>query len=284
MRSKAIFLSVLLLAACGSEAPTEGDDTSVPIADTAFTATIDKDRGRIELPVDKYRVTDEEQEIFSEAGKIYMLMCLQKDGYVDEYRESIPEIEEDRRYGRWSEELAQQFGYTLAATPAKQAVLDSMGTNKGSSEIPIEAFEKCGAEEDYLRFFPDESTINTVTNEVDTWELMVSSQQFTQVLDEWKQCLKENGLDVQEDGDTELPDPVGADYENATESSIKVALIDVKCKESTDFVQRLANIEASYQGPVVKKYENELVAYRDLVSATIVEAKEFIAEHAQEVR
>ena len=41
-----------------------------------------------------------------------------------------------------------------------------------------------------------------------------------------------------------------------------MAIIDVDCKTEVDYIQRLANIQAQYEQPIVDKYANELETVR----------------------
>jgi len=65
-----------------------------------------------------------------------------------------------------------------------------------------------------------------------------------------------------------------------TESNIRVALLDVECKEGTRYVQRLADIEAALQQPVIADHLAELPEMREEYDAALELARDYLAEGA----
>ncbi|OFL20525.1 hypothetical protein HMPREF2779_06640 [Rothia sp. HMSC069C03] len=67
------------------------------------------------------------------------------------------------------------------------------------------------------------------------------------------------------------------DNEESKPEEIRLATIEAECNQKVGMAQRLGDIEASYQGPLIEKNQallNDLKAYRD---AKIAKAREIIA-------
>ena len=72
---------------------------------------------------------------------------------------------------------------------------------------------------------------------------------------------------------------LNADDPKVLEEKIRLATIEAQCSEKVRLAQRLGDLEASYQGPLIEKNQallNNLKAERD---AKIAKAREIIATH-----
>lgn len=97
---------------------------------------------------------------------------------------------------------------------------------------------------------------------------------------DWWDCQRQEGL-TPRTGDGEWTSKelasLNADDPKVLEEVIRLATIEAQCSEKVRLAQRLGDIEASYQGPLIEKNQallNDLKAYRD---AKIAKAREIIA-------
>lgn len=60
-----------------------------------------------------------------------------------------------------------------------------------------------------------------------------------------------------------------------------MAVTVVDCKKSLDFTQRIANVEASLQQPLVEKYSREMQEHRSAIDEMMPQAEKLIAEHPE---
>ena len=99
---------------------------------------------------------------------------------------------------------------------------------------------------------------------------------------DWWDCQRQEGL-TPRTGDGEWSSKetanLNADDPKVLEEVIRLATIEAQCSEKVRLAQRLGDLEASYQGPLIVKNQallNDLKAYRD---AKIAKAREIIATH-----
>ena len=97
---------------------------------------------------------------------------------------------------------------------------------------------------------------------------------------DWWDCQRQEGL-TPRTGDGEWTSKetanLNADDPKVLEEVIRLATIEAQCSEKVRLAQRLGDLEASYQGPLIEKNQallNELKADRD---AKIAKAREIIA-------
>ena len=97
---------------------------------------------------------------------------------------------------------------------------------------------------------------------------------------DWWDCQREKGL-TPRTGDGEWSSQetanLNADDPKVLDEVIRLAIIEAQCSEKVRLAQRLGDVEASYQGPLIEKNQallNELKADRD---AKIAKAREIIA-------
>ncbi|MEW9267516.1 hypothetical protein AB1207_22470 [Kineococcus endophyticus] len=195
--------------------------------------------------------------------------CMKKDGFdyqvVDARADPTPV---DRRYGVWVENEAAQNGYeTPADTPSqvKLQQLNSAANPEGWDASHL----RCGQEaaKTYIA-----NSLPSDLSAFQGYEDFMTLPQTKKVLDDWRQCLSSQNVNPPRDGWV----PSSA-MSGGKENEIKIALIDVKCKEENGTVQKLADIEASLQMPKVRADEPQLVDQRKAVDDALKAANKIIA-------
>ena len=103
-------------------------------------------------------------------------------------------------------------------------------------------------------------------------EFATSSDTYREVFAEWQQCIEQHGLtpadDVEDGGWIE-----GIDLLVLEEKNIRAAVVDVQCKDKVNYMQRILDVAAAYQGPIIAEYEAELA-----------DAAQQITDHRREVK
>lgn len=95
--------------------------------------------------------------------------------------------------------------------------------------------------------------------------------QWKAAREEWWDCLRDEGL-VPQTGDADWGPPVPTELEE----QIRVAIIDASCKEETDLVQRLGDVEARFQAAFIASEEAALREQRDEVDVVLREARAIV--------
>lgn len=234
--------------------------------DSSYVAVVREDTGEILFPTDHNVSSTQGYLVETSAMYLDLALCLHEKGmpsYWAQREHAGPE--ENRRYGRWIMSNAESHAYVLVPDKELERTLqwEALFNAEHEDVLSSEQYEKAESEcldtpspdlMDALGGPPRPDEISKIGNQ--TYDLMLASDDAAAVFADWEVCLNEAGLERV--GDDDPYGIVGVDYSVASEQSIKVAVTDVACKQETDFVQRLADIEASFQGPVVKKYEAEL--------------------------
>lgn len=270
---------VMLVAACtsgsdegGSPGPSaQGGDWDV---DPTATAEVDPEAGTIQLPMDRYWLTEAETAFLLSARSLAVNLCAQEAGVIGHWEMIEAWEPENRRYGVWVRSVAERYGYSL---PVRE---DDFVPN--NAEVDGTAvYEECAATDPDTTQFNFEAIrpafdIATVTHGMS--DAVFASPAAEEVLADWEQCLAEHGL--ARDTSSETPWMVAGTTTDLTESNIAAAIVDVDCKASVDFVQRLADIEASYEQPIVDEYQSEFEEMRAEYDAMLELARQYLDENA----
>ncbi len=293
-RQLLIGMCVLTLAACLGGCMSRGDTpaTVTTSSDRArnarYVAEVSEGTGKIIFPVDRYEMTQEEQLLEKSAQYLDLALCMHKQGMPAYWSpEATVMRDENTRYGRWVMKNAEEFAYTRIPNKVLDDafIVDDLFRKKFHDVI--DSKEYTDAQEHCLNN-PAEDLIMaeslTFPNEVsrigqESYDLMLSSEEAHQVFADWERCLNDEGLSRDPDDPYSI---LGVDYSRVDENTIRIAVQDVRCKQTTNFVQRLADIEASFQGPVVERYESELAAYSESIEKIVDNRKKFLADHAHE--
>lgn len=100
---------------------------------------------------------------------------------------------------------------------------------------------------------------------------------------EWWTCLRERGLTPRE-GESDWISEESAHLmtsspgnEEAKPEEIRLATIEAECNQKVGMAQRLGDIEASYQGPLIEKNQAKLNQLKEEKEKHVAKAREIIA-------
>ena len=256
------------LAGCGSDPQQDYSDVH---------ARLDAQDGQIILPLEAYAMTPAEEQEVAHANALLINDCLAEGGRTHlratQDWDAIPALP-DRRYGIWSRPDAEANGYELPQSPDADEL---NAQEEALGEDWWGAFETCQSERELIPMMGintsmEMSPVDQGMNE--TFEAMIASSELATIKAEWTNCITTKGLAPNPDSTLLVP-VIPA----SKEEQLRVAAIDVECKESLNSVQPLADYEARLQMAYIDQRESELIAYRDQVDEVLAKAREVLATH-----
>ena len=238
--------------------------------DTSRKAVLDYSKNYIHLPLDEYALDELTLRTVSTAWHTLMSECYAHHG--QSY--AVPSIDTSQPgglYGSWNVEYAKKYGYSQKESRGPEDSASDDINTRCQEEVKA-AFSDVELDEKEYRFVGElNSQAYTYASQTDEWKNIRS---------DWWDCQREKGL-TPRTGDGEWSSQetanLNADDPKVLEEVIRLATIEAQCSEKVRLAQRLGDLEASYQGPLIEKNQallNDLKAYRD---AKIAKAREIIA-------
>ena len=139
------------------------------------------------------------------------------------------------------------------------------------------AFSDVELDEKEYRFVGElNSQAYTYASQTDEWKNIRS---------EWWICLRERGLTPREgEGDWMSEESAhlmasSQDNEESKPEEIRLATIEAECNQKVGMAQRLGDLEASYQGPLIEKNQAKLNQLKEEKEKRVAKACEIIATH-----
>lgn len=264
----------------GGEAAAKTD----PVLDYSYKAVIDRASGTVRLPLDVALgfpgTTDHFSESSPEESK-YMVACLTKAGYPHTYEPERDSLDTEWYYfGPWVESNVERWGYAGPPHPSGDA---------DTTFSVVQPRPGVREKEGYLDAVDDCVAAVTVTGNTvwsiytklpepvknadsDAIDFATSSDTYREVIGEWRECIEGNGLEMVKEytGSGWIE---GIELDVLDEKNIRAAMVDVQCKDKVNYMQRILDVAAAYQGPIVEKYEAE-----------IIDAAQQIADRRSEVK
>ena len=243
--------------------------------DTSRKAVLDYSKNYVHLPLDEYAFDELTLRTVSTAWHTLMSECYAHHG--QSY--AVPSVDTPQPgglYGSWNVEYAKKYGYSQKESRGPEDSASDDINTRCQEEVKA-AFSDVELDEKEYRFVGElNSQAYTYASQTDEWKNIRS---------EWWTCLRERGLTPRE-GESDWISEESAHLmtsspgnEEAKPEEIRLATIEAQCSEKVRLAQRLGDLEASYQGPLIEKNQallNELKAERD---AKIAKAREIIATH-----
>lgn len=248
--------------------------------DESATADVDRETSRIVFPITRFQYSDEERAIVESAGSLQYYLCLQDEGVAVsgwQPREAWPMDVHERRFGVWIEEFAEQYAFTVPDPPPPpvEPWYDVTGDVADACHQQVQEDPRWESEFDRPYAGPLAYDMTAATDQVFVSEPGAAAQA------DWEACIEEAGL--ARDTTMDSPSAIVGATDEINEEQIRLALTSVRCKDEVNYVERLADVEAGFQQPVVDKYLKELSAERAELDRVLTEAREYLALHTPEV-
>lgn len=262
-------VALAVMVGCGPSPQERYDDVH---------ARLNRATSQINFPLESYALSPSEVRTVAHANDVRIGRCLEQTGRklpaLDRDWESIDPIP-DRRYGVWSMADAQYNGYHLLKAEKRSKELAAQADNL--SDGWWDAYTECRSSVNLLPRMgayraPDGSPVAVGMHE--SFDALLASDVFDRVYDQWSQCISGQGLTP--NPDSTVLSPV---IPKGREDQIRVATLDVRCKESLSSVQKLADYEARYQMGYIADHESVLQAYRQKADRVLERARTVIATY-----
>jgi hypothetical protein len=211
------------------------------------------------------------------ANDVLIDRCLRESGFtnpiLDLERPETAPIEE-RRLGIWVEANAASYGYGFppnSFADEGNALLDSQSEEWGKAQatcyqttdlVPALVYEDAFAQSD------GSAIAVGAKGRTESYSYAALQPEWRDARSDWWACLRENGV-TPVTGDDDWAPEVPSDREAA----VRVALIDIACKQETNLIHRITDKVAQYETAYVVKNEAALLAQRDAVDSVIAEAE-----------
>ena len=247
--------------------------------DTSFKAQLDFENNYITLPLDEYDMSDQALDITYRAYLLILKECYAKKGYDFEILENGFVSGDASQYGSWNVKHAANHFTSSKVREEQSRIYDSI-----PEDVKASCREEHREELNALKFDEaDEEKYRPVRRiSGEAYQRAQGDPEWKKARSDWWDCQREKGL-TPRTGDGEWTSKetanLNADDPKVLEEVIRLATIEAQCSEKVRLAQRLGDLEASYQGPLIEKNQallNDLKAYRD---AKIAKAREIIATH-----
>ena len=247
--------------------------------DTSLKAQLDFENNYITLPLDEYDMSDQAQDITGRASLLIRKECYAKKGYDFEILENGFVSGDASQYGSWNVKHAANHFTSSKVREEQYRIYDSI-----PEDVRASCREEHREELNALKFDEaDEEKYRPVRRiSGEAYQRAQGDPEWKKARSDWWDCQREKGL-TPRTGDGEWTSKetanLNADDPKVLEEVIRLATIEAQCSEKVRLAQRLGDLEASYQGPLIEKNQallNNLKAERD---AKIAKAREIIATH-----
>ncbi|WP_279754452.1 UDP pyrophosphate synthase [Rothia similmucilaginosa] len=256
-RATAAILLGLTLSSCSFGPPLEKDESA--------RAIFDVENDQVILPLDAYDTTGKD-EYFTKALELARKKCFAEHG--QHYEMFVRTEGAGRNYGRtygfWNVERAQKYGLH---EPNESNTLDLSSPAPSSDpgkDVRTECYQRAIDEMKQIGEIPFGSATYRRL-ETDARDAAGDRQLKKSLDDEWKRCVKDKGLTP----DSEMTVKEEKNIPQSTtpsEEEIRIATIQAQCNQDVGRSQKLYDLEAQYQKPLIAKnqaaLENELKEFK----------------------
>ena len=246
-------------------------------SNSEYKEKLDYANNLITLPLDEYDYDDASRAVINEAVARIMQVCYVAKGYSD----AVPVFSDDQHsniYGAWNVEYAKKYGYFNEEKSRERT--------QAAEKIPAEIRKECRKESaNQLKEIEYENDNDSFAYRLrqEAYASAKSDPEWNKVRSEWWSCIESNGLTTRKDDqawgsqETSNIDVSSKSEEEKTQEVIRLATIEAECNQKVGMAQRLGDIEASYQGPLIEKNQAKLNQLKEEKEKHVARAREIIA-------
>jgi hypothetical protein len=234
-------------------------------------AIVDEDAGTITTPLDDWFASAEERAEMDTARDVFVARCMIAAGYEDLVQLVGPvpaENQDGAELGLWRHSLLATNGYTQEPVESPNRFRARV-----EDEAALEQQRSCFGQviEAGLSYDPGQFEAVAPTGVTPA----TSTPEGIEVIDEWRQCLEERG--VEPPGPDEGMVPPGV--RNASPGEvIRIGEIDLACKDELGTVQRLADIQAALESEYIVRARDYLELRRPVEQAALEASRAYLKE------
>lgn len=251
----------LMLSSCGDTTDTNNENQELE-RDHSAKAVLDYESGIITTPISAYSVPSRVLAKAKRAKVLMILPCLKKKGFTQTPpavpQDSTPMSNDGSLWGIWSVKLAQKHGFELDDG-------SELIEFKRIHSIPgfTEAQDECHSEQssEIKKLYQDDpfSTSEIESTIAGTaYGAVQQSEEYKSIHSQFQDCVRTHGY-VPDEGWT-TSDVVASDTGKPTAKEIKAATAVAQCATDLQSAQRLSDMKASFEAPLIKKHQAQLEA------------------------
>lgn len=281
---------IVVLIACGVifaslTGCSPGSSEEDLVKDTTYKATLDYKNNVITKPLSEYQVNEKQVAAYNTAHSIIFNQCLQERGYSYPRYAPYKELEGSREYGMWNPEYTEKYGFGITDSLVSKQKNEDEKLNKIPEEFMQECYDKNKNTLDEINV---EENSDSVARRlyVQSANAAKNDPEWKSAREKWWQCLADKGLNpIKQDNSwgTEEDEALAIEKDQGNpaiqEENFRLATIEAKCSKDTDMAQKLADLEAAYQGPLVKENQAALNAEKEELNKRVQKAEDFIARN-----
>lgn len=249
-----------------------GADASVQ-RDPNAKVVLNYETSQIIYPLDKYSLTPEEEALISRANEAIIASCTVADGFpANTTVGTVPD--ESREYGLWNVDRASRNGFSLEGDAEQAALAEQFSAAESTPEWQSSR-ERClqvpeiqsrlkailpaawaGTTADGA---PQSSLVDRLRSEATS--LAQADPLWKEVQDKYRACLSSNGLTPVDGWGSQQAQDVMQNSDgssSAKEREIRIAVQQATCNQDVGVTQKLGDLEASFQAPLITKNEAAL--------------------------
>ena len=244
--------------------------------DTSFKAQLDYENNYITLPLDEYDRSDQAEDITVRASLLILKECYAKKGYDFEILENGWVSGDASQYGLWNVKHAANHFTSSKVREEQSRIYESI-----PEDVKASCREEHREELDALKFDEEKyRPVGRISGEA--YQRAQGDPEWKKARSDWWDCQREKGL-TPRTGDGEWSSQetanLNADDPKVLEEVIRLATIEAQCSEKVRLAQRLGDLEASYQGPLIEKNQAKLNQLKEEKEKHVARAREIIATH-----
>lgn len=267
-------VGVVGLAGCSSSTKSVDVDFSKRTV-VSGQAKLDSKTDSAVLPLDRYMPSDSEDRTVDYAIDLSVRSCMSNDGFdfkIVDRRQGHSTVG-FRLFGVWILDQAAQNGYN---PPPPDAISQQLLALNAQATTPAAqaSYSKCldVATEKFPRVDPV-STLAAQGGAVAYRKTINEDATGKKIVAQWRSCMQSHGIALGNDG-------LDVNVSNVSdEQKTKIAVQDVQCKTKINAVQRLADIDASYETAIIEQKQAALNEERKRIDKTLAIAQSYIDQH-----
>ena len=224
-----------------------------------------------------YWYSDRENVMVNSAVASLIYDCVKEAGFTVAPWGGGGKALQDRRYGQWSRKLAAKNG-DLPEIRKIPGVMDEQparpvlsAEHQAAETTCSNSVGRAGLPELLDGLVGDDSVQNQITR--NAVALTERDPEYLTFRQDWENCLAEKGLKLTEPGSWS-PQSSGT-----KEDDIRVALLEVDCKDASGGARKPYDILAEYQAAQMKDHQAELNALAEEKAAAVERAKQILRDH-----
>lgn len=250
IKSYPLFALLLFFTACSSPSATQ---------DLSATTTLDFSNNLIIKPIDEYDLSEYSADLYNKLYAAEVFRCTTEYGTPFVFSDNTVKLG-SRDYGFWNPEYVKDNGYLIFTLGVPE-------DTKEPDEVTSQNINKCLESDQTLINLSEElKKVGEATSIVkqlrsEAYGAASLNPQWKQAHQKWHTCLSEQGLTPRtgdEDWGTEQEIQVDTSSDTGKQEAVRIALTEANCSQETGLAQTLADLEASYQAPLIKENQAAL--------------------------